>query len=115
MNKQDNLEAKSWLKNNKNVSALASNRFGDTSNAYKFVEQLYKLGAIKVIVDNIYDEEDRINEEGGPYADSLIIKLPQNQQARQELFKVFKQEHEQQGFDETIEDEGQPFMILWWD
>jgi hypothetical protein len=43
-------EALEWLRKNKNISALASNRFGPTEEAVKFVEELYALGAEKVII-----------------------------------------------------------------
>ena len=43
-------EAREWLKENRNESALASNRFGRTESALEFVDQLYGTGAERVIV-----------------------------------------------------------------
>lgn len=112
--KNNSLEARSWLKNNKNKSALATNRFNDTKTAQKFVEQLYQLGALEVIIDNILDEKWRVQKEGGPYADSLIIKLPADTQKRIELFKIFNQEFKHENF-ENEKDMGQEKIMLWWD
>ncbi|MBA9027443.1 hypothetical protein [Peribacillus huizhouensis] len=71
-------EALEWLKSNNNSSALASDRFGETVNAIKFVEKLYELGVLKVNVIGIQDEPERIEDEGGPYATSLIVDLPKD-------------------------------------
>ena len=116
MNQQNSnpLEARTWLKSNKNPSALATNRFNDTKTALEFVEQLYQAGAVEVIVDNILDEEQRIQEEGGPSADSLIVSLPTDVQKRAKLFEIFNQESKHEGF-ENHEDDGQESVMLWWD
>ena len=71
-------EALAWLESNPNPYALAGNRFHSTEDAIAFVEMLYEAGAVEVLVTNIYDEDWRIEAEGGPYADSLIIHLPQD-------------------------------------
>lgn len=102
-------EARSWLKNNKNRHALAGNRFYGTQDALGFVENLYRLGANKVLVDNISFEE-----KGGTYADSLIIRLPPESEKRQALFKVFNEELEKEGF-ELAKDKGENEFTLWWD
>ncbi len=46
----DGPEALNWLKNNRNESALASNRFGPTENAVRFVQGLYNAGALRVVI-----------------------------------------------------------------
>lgn len=71
-------EALQWLKENKNESAFASNYFGETSTALHTVSKLYDLGANKVEVTHIYDEPSRIRSEGGPYADTLIVHMPES-------------------------------------
>ncbi|WP_066061401.1 hypothetical protein [Neobacillus soli] len=92
-------EALEWLTTNKNPSALASDRFGETANAIKFVEKLYELGALKVNVIGILDEPERIEEEGGPYATALIVELPQEDK-REKLIQFYKKEMEEQGIEE---------------
>ncbi|MED1466926.1 hypothetical protein [Bacillus salipaludis] len=96
----ESFEALKWLKNNKNPSALASDRFGETPYAIKFVEKLYELGALKVNVIGILDENERIEEEGGPYATALIVDIPQDEDKRDKLIKFYKKEMEEQGIEE---------------
>ncbi|SMQ81536.1 hypothetical protein SAMN05444673_4367 [Bacillus sp. OV166] len=92
-------EALEWLTTNKNPSALASDRFGETANAIKFVEKLYELGALKVNVIGILDESERIEEEGGPYVTSLTVDLPPDNEKRDKLIKFYKKEMEEQGIE----------------
>ncbi|MEH7453696.1 hypothetical protein [Gottfriedia acidiceleris] len=93
-------EALEWLKNNNNPSAFATNRFGETINAINFVEQLYELGTGKVCVVGIIDEKERIEEEGGPYAESLLVELPEDDVKRNDLIKFYEKEMEEQGISE---------------
>lgn len=93
-------EALEWLRRNHNPSALASDRFGETSNAIKFVETLYELGADKVLVVGIMDEPDRVEEEGGPYATSLIVELPNDKEKRDKIIEFYKKEMVEQGIEE---------------
>ena len=96
----ESFEALEWLKNNNNPSALASDRFGETANAIKFVEYLYELGAQKVNVIGILDEPERIEEEGGPYATALIVELPPDIEKRDKLIEFYKKEMKEQGIEE---------------
>jgi hypothetical protein len=96
----ESFEALEWLRHNQNPSALASDRFGDTANANKFIEKLYELGALKVNVIGILDEPERIEEEGGPYATALIVDLPQDEDKRYKISKFYKKEMEEQGIEE---------------
>jgi hypothetical protein len=107
-------EARIWLKENKSrFCALATNRFGDREAAIEFVEELYEMGAVEVKVDNVMSEKWRIDEEGGPYADTLIVKLPKNSKQRADIFKLQKKEVDST---ELIEnDTGQDEIIFWWD
>lgn len=107
-------EASEWLKANRNPYAFASNRFGETENAVAFVKKLYDGGAKKVYVTNIMDEQQRIREEGGPYADSLIVVLPEDQEKRAGLFRISATEAEREGLDPDV-DVGQKELFLWWD
>lgn len=100
-------EALEWLKSNNNPSAFATNRFGETINAINFVEKLYELGAGKVSVVSIIDEKERNEEEGGPYAESLLVELPEDDVKRNDIIKFYEKEMEEQGI---LEGEG----ILEW-
>ncbi|MEH7400785.1 hypothetical protein V7148_07350 [Gottfriedia acidiceleris] len=93
-------EALEWLKSNNNPPALATNRFGETIYAINFVEKLYELGAGKVSVVGIIDEKERIEDEGGPYAESLIVELPEDDVKRNDIIRFYEKEMEEQGIDE---------------
>lgn len=114
MSRAERHEAREWLRNNANESAFASNRFGTTDAAAAFVEQLYALGAPIVHVTNIYREDWRIQAEGGPYADMLIVQLPDDATQRDSLFVLYEKEMKAEGFDAAYGD-GQQEIILWWD
>jgi hypothetical protein len=107
-------EAREWLKQNKNPSALASNRFGPSSSAAQFVDMLYAAGAVRVFVDNILDEPERLKDEGGPYADTLIVDLPEDRNHRAAIFRLHDDESHKEGVD-TTQDSGQTQLLFWWD
>ena len=93
-------EALEWLENNNNPSALATDRFGETIHAIKFVEKLYELGVLKVSVIGILDEPERVEEDGGPYASSLIVELPKDNESRNKIIEFYKKEMDEQGIEE---------------
>ena len=103
-----------WLRSNKNKSALATNRFGPTSAAIEFVDELFKAGAAQVYVVSRFYEPDRVAAEGGPYADQLIVQLPSNPEQRVKLFEIIAKETSAEGFDPPV-DTGQNAETLWWD
>ena len=107
-------EALAWLASNPNPYALAGNRFYSTEDAIAFVEMLYEAGAVEVLVTNIYDEDWRIEAEGGPYADTLILRLPQDSEKRKRLFEISNDEAVREGFSPE-RDTGQETLLLWWD
>jgi hypothetical protein len=82
-------EALAWLRESQNESALASNRFGDTAAAIRFVEELYAAGAARVIIpeESIQDEGDQLL-----YADALVVVLPPERSQREALFRMCDQE-----------------------
>ncbi len=106
--------AREWLKANTNPNGFASNRFDSLAKAVKFVESLYAAGATTVLVDGICDEPERLKDEGGPYADTLLVSLPEDQTARSAIFKIHKRESKREGFDPTP-DAGQTELTFWWD
>ena len=109
-------EALKWLEQNKNESALASNRFLETENAVRFVRELYSAGAKRVIVpdDCITADEETIQWEGGPYADALIVTLPADEPRRKHVLGICEREIAREGFD-SDEDMGGDLIFLWWD
>lgn len=111
-------EAREWLANNGNASLLAGNRFAGREAAQQFVETLYDIGAEGVYVSMIYNETWRIEKEGGPYATSLIVKLPKDKKVRQKIFAIAEEEARAEGFlddNESIEDRGEDEITFWWD
>jgi len=110
----DHDEALEWLNGNSNPSPLASNRFGEKENAVEFVEKLYAAGASAVYVVNPDRSETVLQDEGGPYADSLVVLLPDEKARRKELFDIYNTESSREGFD-GIGDMGQKELFFWWD
>jgi hypothetical protein len=113
----DGPEALSWLKDNRNESALASNRFGPTENALRFVQGLYNAGALRVVVPraNITDDEDTLKIDGGPYSDAIVVELPKDSARREKVWAMCAREIRREGFDpaDGADDEGK--VYLWWD
>ena len=113
-------EARQWLRQNQNASALASNRFGASEEAIKFVEEIYALGAEKVIIPQpcLRDDEQTLQYEEGPYADGLTVFLPKVSSARKALLERCYEEAENEGFgDENFNPDSynEDFVFLWWD
>lgn len=106
-------EAREWLQATRNPSALATNRFGVTAAALRFVERLYAAGASCVMVDHIVA---RPHDDGELYADELIVILPDDAR-RRSIFELI--EHE--GRPDTVDDQGDVMdqgcgsVRLWWD
>ncbi|MGD9723990.1 MAG: hypothetical protein AB7O59_21540 [Pirellulales bacterium] len=103
-------EARSWLRKNNSESALASNRFGETQNAQRFVQQLYSAGAKRVIVPlgTIQDDGEEV------YADSLLVTLPEDPAARRRVWTLCVRELERMGESPTGEPDDDR-VLLWWD
>jgi|SRR5271157_2796009 hypothetical protein len=106
------MEALEFLTNSNNSSAFASNYFGDTETALAFVKRLYEAGAVKVEVDNIYDEDWRIDREGDAYADTLFIHLPEDKGKRLDIMQVACASRPDEIDDDWNGDEP---IRLWWD
>jgi len=80
------VEARAWLLSNANSSALATNKFENTARALVFVGELYAAGAMEVLIDNI--SEEHCAREGGPYADSLIIRVGGDLSVRHSILRI---------------------------
>ena len=107
-------EAAAWLRANWGESAFATNRFGTTENALAFVKQLYDAGATRVCVDN---EMMLPNHDWTPYADTLLVRMPEDAGQRAALFELM--EHtgrpDEDGDGQLLIDCGQQEVRLWWD
>jgi hypothetical protein len=105
-------EARDWLQARRNPSALATNRFGATADALRFVERLYAEGASCVIVDHIMTLS---HEEGERYADELIVVLP-NDARRRAIVDLIEHEGRPDTVDDQKEviDHGRGALKLWW-
>lgn len=106
-------EAREWLLARRHPSALATNRFGATSEALKFVEQLYAEGASCVIVDHIMMLP---HDDGEPYADELIVVFPGDAR-RQAIFNLIEHDGRPDTVDDEQEviDQGRGSVRLRWD
>ena len=112
MEKQEALE---WLKNNQNLSALATNRFGKTENAIEFVEKLYHLGAVQVSVLGILDEPWRIQSEGGPYASTLHVELPDDKESTEKIKNIYREEFKNEIEYAADMRNDSHALFFWWD
>lgn len=110
-------EALQWLKDNKNPSALASNRFGPTVKAIAFVEKLYEAGAQVVQISEgcIRDDPQTIELEGGPYADGLVVALPTQTAKRKAVLNICTRESMREGFGDAKNQVRNNRIFLWWD
>lgn len=109
-------EAITWLKNNQNPSALASSRFHTTEKATDFVNSLYCAGAVEVLIPKacIYDEPETIKEEGGPYANALLIVMPKEKSSIKTIIAICSSDIKKEGGNPFL-DQFQKKIILWWD
>lgn len=105
-------EALKWLRRNRNSSAFATNRFGTTSSASRFVEQLHAAGATRVMIENVCVL--RVEDEG-PYADAMTVWLPVDGRQRRATFNLIEEEGRPDNFETPLIDCGQDSLWLWWD
>jgi hypothetical protein len=106
--------AMAWLEANRNPHPFAGNRFRTAAEAKNFVAELLQLGATDVFVADPLEEPSRINRDGGPYADTLVVELPEDAAKRRAIFKKMHWEAWRQGF-AGERDVGQRQALLWWD
>ena len=106
-------EALRWLYSNNNESPFASNHFGYNETIISFVESLYEEGALVVTISNIYDEEERIKNEGGPYADTIYIHFPEDEEKQDRLNLLIAKENPDEL--DVHEDYTGKYLRLWWD
>jgi len=75
-------EARVWLQAD-DQTTRSLGRFKRLAEAMKFVGELYRVGAIEVILPDIYR-----NKRGDQFADSLLVKLPQAAKQRKVIRTV---------------------------
>jgi len=114
------MEALEFFKGNKNKFCFASNHFNGKRYALAFVKRLYKLGAKNVEVSNILDEDWRLKEEGGPYADTFIVTLPKDKSKRLNLVaEIFEERPDEvssrPGYIKKVDWNEDDTVSLWWD
>lgn len=103
-------EALGWLRANESESALASNRFMETSQAVQFVKKLYAAGAEKVLVPADSIRSDEVET----YADALVVTLPEDPVRREQVLAICNPEMTAQGGSpDELASENQ--VYLWWD
>jgi hypothetical protein len=102
-------EARRWLRRNGNPAPLGANHFPGATAARSFVEELYAAGATRVMVPEDHIQKD---DDGGPYADALVVFLPAAADARETVCQRCQREL----------DDPEPFdvndlnpIFLWWD
>ena len=107
-------EAAAWLRANWSETAFATNRFHTTAKAAEFVDDLYASAATGVCVDNV----TMLSNHGWtPYADTLLVTLPEDPAKRSALFDHMEHvgKPDEDGDDEPLIDSGQKEVRLWWD
>jgi hypothetical protein len=86
LRKPNRFEALAWLrkevggKASRSLGRFRNARDGAKSQAAKFVEDLYRAGATKVIVPDVYR-----NKVGDEFADALLLRLPKVAQKRKAI------------------------------
>jgi SMI1 / KNR4 family (SUKH-1) len=105
----DGPEARAWLRRNRNPAALGANHFGGTDAGRQFVDELYALGAAKVLIP---ENSIQKNDDEGPYADALVVLLPTDAVARAQLCSRCEQELD---LPEPIDPNDPNPIYLWWD
>jgi hypothetical protein len=101
------LEARYWLEFR--TGSLAAQRFDSAAVALQFVERLYALGAVSVLVSHVQERPGQ-----RLYADSLVVVLPEDPALRRRLFAMAAAEAAREGL-QPEPDTGQETLHLWWD
>jgi hypothetical protein len=84
LEKHNQREARKWLaKKTGDLTARSLGRFKREKDAAKFVQALYRAGAVKVIAPDIYRNKAR-----DQFADSLLVQLPNNGAKRKTIRRV---------------------------
>lgn len=110
----DGPEARRWLQRRKrNSDPLAANHFASRDSALQFVDELYAAGATKVIVPGSCIQ-DGVADDGGPYADALVVFLPADPVARTVICQRCERELDEPEHEPIDTSDPNP-VFLWWD
>jgi hypothetical protein len=111
-------EAKKWITENwvgiddeTQDGIFAGHVFDTKEDALEFVDKLYELGATEVLIGDIKGYTENSPEK--PYADELIIEIPNNPSQRQEIFSFLNNFREKPS--EDYSEEGQKTILVFWD
>ncbi len=100
----ERMEAREWLHISDGKAVLAPSRFSNAAAIQIFVEALYSAGARKVEI---------ANSQPGSAADTVIVTLPADPQARARVLSATNAEASLAGLP-VEHDEGQPLVALVW-
>ncbi len=114
---QEGPDALEWLNGNVNPHPLASNHFRSHTHAVAFVTQLKETGAEAVTIPAgcIHGEAERLREEGGPYADGLVVKLPRDGAVRRRVLALCEREVDDEFRGKLESSVRNDMLFLWWD
>jgi hypothetical protein len=100
---------KEFFRGNKNRhGAFAGAAFDSTKQALAFMDKLASLGATEIVITNVYDEDWRIKEEGGAYADAVNFKVPDEK--KDEILKFVKSKKPNE-----LDEVSSGVWRAWWD
>ncbi len=102
-------DAAEWLHRNGEIKAARSlGRFKREGDAVKFVRALYKAGAAKVVVSDVYT-----NKSGDQFADYLLVQLPKDAKRRKAIRSICAQLQKRKlGAFEPDKDIGESHLFL---
>jgi len=103
------IEAAAWLqKETGDRTARSLGRFKRERDALKFVQELYRAGAVEVIVPDSYH-----NKAGDQFADCLLARLPKNEAKQKAVRRVCAQLRRRDvGAMQPAEDIGETYLYL---
>jgi hypothetical protein len=81
LSRPNQAEARKWFQSGKKRRSLG--HFGRASAAATFVKELYRAGAVRVIVPDIY-----FDKSGNEFADGLVVDLPSDWMQRAAIRRV---------------------------
>ncbi|OGC59506.1 hypothetical protein A3A70_01315 [candidate division WWE3 bacterium RIFCSPLOWO2_01_FULL_42_11] len=110
------LEAKKWITENWvgiddaiQDGLFAGHVFDTKEDALNFIDKLYNLGAEKILIGEVKPYSEM--EPNRPYADELIVELPEGSTKRQEIFSFLNASEPS----EDYEEQGQKTISVFWD
>lgn len=106
-------EARGWFTRNRDHWAFAESRFRSTAAALAFVDTLYRFGAESVYVTGVMTDSLLSLAHGGPYSETLIVRLPQDTMARSHILELGAREARHSDF-HAVANLDERTVVLWW-